>query len=196
MLCNRLCGITIGAGGWYSSLHRGGGNALDSRDCALPSRDEIGTPATRIPFRCIDMGSKFVLKNGPSLAMAIAFSLVFAAGLCVPLRAQVPGNELFAKEPQTPLELWDAVDYLLRTGQEKKALPYLERFVKGKPDDATLEMIRMKYGPSSILSLGDHPGTKAYAEPLAEAMIAAARKFATDPKRLGAIRRRADEIRG
>ncbi len=130
------------------------------------------------------MGSKFMLKNGPSLAMAIAFSLVFVAGHFVPLRAQVPGNELFAKEPQTPLELWDAVDYLLRTGQEKKALPYIEKFVKGKPDDATLEMIRMRYGPSSVLSLADHAGTRAYAEPLAEAMIAAARKFATDPKRL------------
>jgi hypothetical protein len=130
------------------------------------------------------MGGKFMLKNGSSLAMAIAFPLVFAAGLCVPLRAQVPGNELFAKEPQTPLEMWDAVDYLLRTGQEKKALPYLDKFLKSKPDDATLEMIRMRYGPNSVLSLADHPGTRAFAEPLVEAMMAAARKIATDPKRV------------
>ncbi len=39
-------------------------------------------------------------------------------------------------------------------------------------------------GRGSVLSLADHAGTRAYAEPLAEAMIAAARKFATDPKRL------------
>ena len=29
-------------------------------------------------------------------------------------RAQPPGPELFAKEPQTPLELWGAVDYLIK----------------------------------------------------------------------------------
>src|ERR1700677_3073549 len=56
--------------------------------------------------------------------------------------AQAPGPELFAKEPRTPLELWDAIDYLLRTNQGKKALPYIDKFIKGKPDDATLIAIR------------------------------------------------------
>ncbi len=123
-------------------------------------------------------------KHGASRAMRFALFLVMAGGLCVPLRAQAPGTELFAKEPQTPLELWDAVDYLLRTGQDKKALPYLDKFLKGKPDDATLETIRKRYGPSSVLSLADYPATRAFAEPLAEAMMAAARKIATDPKRI------------
>ncbi|MFO0952077.1 MAG: hypothetical protein U0835_13205 [Isosphaeraceae bacterium] len=31
--------------------------------------------------------------------------------------AQPPGPEIFARDPKTPLELWDAVDYLVRTEQ-------------------------------------------------------------------------------
>jgi HEAT repeats len=98
--------------------------------------------------------------------------------------AQAPGPELFAKEPRTPLELWDAIDYLLRTNQAKKALPYIDKFMKGKPDDATLIAIRNRYGPGSILRLNDDPVTRPFAQPLAQAMVAAARKYATRPERI------------
>ena len=98
--------------------------------------------------------------------------------------AQVPGPELFAKEPRTPLELWDAIDYLLRTNQAKKALPYIDRFMKSKPDDATLIAIRNRYGPGSILRLNDDAATRPFAQPLVEAMVAAARKYATRPERI------------
>ncbi len=130
------------------------------------------------------MGVKFRVIHRASRAITVALFLVATTGLCVPLRAQAPGPELFAKQPQTPLELWDAIDYLLRTGQTKKALPFLDKFVKGKPDDATLNIIRQRYGPTSILSLGDDPLTRPFAEPLVEAMVAAARKIATEPKRI------------
>ena len=73
-----------------------------------------------------------------------------------------PGPELFAKEPRTPLELWDAVDYLLRTNQAKKALPYIDRFIKSKPDNATLIAIRNRYGPGSILRLSDDLTTRSF----------------------------------
>ena len=99
--------------------------------------------------------------------------------------AQPPGPELFAKEPRTPLELWDAVDYLLRTNQPKKALPYIDRFVKGKPDDTTLITIRNSYGPGSILRLNDDAATRPFAQPMVEAMVAAAHKYATRPERIG-----------
>ena len=56
--------------------------------------------------------------------------------------------------------------------------------MKSKPDDATLNIIRQRYGPTSILSLGDDRLTRPFAEPLAEAMVAAARKVATEPKRI------------
>ena len=102
----------------------------------------------------------------------------------LPVMAQAPGPELFAKEPRTPLELWDAVDYLLRTNQAKKALPYIDKFLKGKPDDATLIAIRNRYGPGSILRLSDDAATRPFAQPLAEAMVAAARKYASRPERI------------
>ena len=60
--------------------------------------------------------------------------------------AQAPGPELFAKEPKTPIELWEAADYLIRTGQAKKAVPYLDKFQKSQPDDATLVAVRDRYG--------------------------------------------------
>ena len=79
-------------------------------------------------------------------------------------------------------ELWDAVDYLVRTGQAKKAVPYLDKFMKSKPDDATLIAIRNRYGLGSILRLNDDPATQPFAEPLAKTLAAAARTV-RDPAR-------------
>ena len=98
--------------------------------------------------------------------------------------AQAPGPELFAKEPRTPLELWDAIDYLLRTNQGKKAVPFLDKFMKSKPDDTTLIVIRNRYGPGSVLRLNDHDATRPFAQSVADAMVAAARKYATQPERI------------
>jgi HEAT repeat protein len=98
--------------------------------------------------------------------------------------AQPPGPELFAKEPQTPLELWGAVDYLIRTDQVRKAVPYLEKFVKSQPDDATMIAIRDQYGPGSILQLEDYGPTQHFARPLVEALAAAAHKQVTQPRRI------------
>ena len=55
-------------------------------------------------------------------------------GLEPAAKAQVPGPELFAKDPRTPLELWEAVDYLVRTDQAKKAVPYLEAALQSSKD--------------------------------------------------------------
>jgi HEAT repeat protein len=105
--------------------------------------------------------------------------------------AQVPGPELFAKEPRTPMELWDAIDYLLRTNQSQKALPFVDKFIKSKPDDATLIAIRNRYGPGSVLRLNDHDVTRPFAQTVAEAMVTAARKYASQPER---IKRFIDEL--
>jgi HEAT repeat protein len=98
--------------------------------------------------------------------------------------AQAPGPELFAKEPRTPLELWDAIDYLLRTNQGKKALPFLDKFIKSKPDDTTLIAIRNRYGPGSVLRLNDDDATRPFAQTVADAMVSAARKYASQPERI------------
>jgi HEAT repeat protein len=116
-------------------------------------------------------------------ALTLTLALI-APGLGSRALAQVPGPELFAKEPRTPLELWDAVDYLLRSNQAQKALPYIDRFMKSKPDDATLISIRNRYGPGSILRLNDDAATRPFAQPMVEAMVAAARIYATRPERI------------
>jgi HEAT repeat protein len=117
----------------------------------------------------------------------VFFSVVFMLPVAEqgsPLLAQIPGPELFAKEPQTPLELWDAIDYLVRTDQAKKAIPYLDKFMKSRPDDVTLITIRNRYGPGSILRLSDDELTRPFAKPLVEVMVSAAKKYAAHPERI------------
>jgi hypothetical protein len=116
-------------------------------------------------------------------ALSLGFGLIGIVASSMVL-AQAPGPELFAKEPHTPLELWDAVDYLLRTNQGKKAVPYIDRFIKSKPDDAALIAIRNRYGPGSILRLSDDAATRPFAQSMVEAMVSAARKYATRPEQV------------
>src|ERR1017187_2540150 len=129
-------------------------------------------------------GNRFKASGLAYLIVLLALMVPNMPGLSVPVSAQVPGPELFAKEPRTPLELWDAIDYLLRTDQAKKALPFLDKFVKSQPDDVTLIAIRNRYGLGSILLLSDDASTRPFAKPLSEAMISAARKYVTQPDRI------------
>ncbi len=137
--------------------------------CRYPLHRRVAARSRRLAVSLTGLLIALSASAGPSCRQAIA---------------QPPGPELFAKEPQTPLELWGAVDYLIRTKQAKKALPYLERFSKGNPDDATLIAIRNRYGLGSILQLTDDPATRPYAKPLADALAAASRRFATQPERM------------
>ncbi len=131
--------------------------------------------------RRVAAGTGRLAVNLPVLLLAMAVSV---GPDLTTATAQPPGPELFAKEPQTPVELWDAVDYLIRTHQVKKALPYLDRFAKSQPDDITLITIRNRYGPASILQLMDDPATRPYAKPLADALMGASRRYATQPERI------------
>src|SRR5262249_59937226 len=89
---------------------------------------------------------------------------VAMATMAVPAaRAQAPGPELFAREPRTPIELWEAADYLMRTGQAPKAVPYLDRFQKSRPDDATMIAVRDRFGVGSFMRLDDNPATRPFA---------------------------------
>jgi hypothetical protein len=125
-----------------------------------------------------------------SLALAIA-------GLSSAVNAQVPGPESFVQEPRTPMELWSAIDYLVRTGQIKQAVPYLEKFTSSQLDDATLIQIRDKFGTGSLLRLEDDPATRKYAQPLVEKLTQAARRHAAHPDRIArfvaALSRSAEE---
>ncbi len=86
--------------------------------------------------------------------------------------------------PKTPTEYWDAIDYLVRTGQGRLAVPYLNGFLKSNPDDATLVRIRDQYGLGSVLRLQDDPATRAAAEPLLKRFAVAIRRVAADPRRI------------
>ena len=116
------------------------------------------------------------------LSAAFALGLIALAGSRA--MAQAPGPEMFAKPPKTPLELWDAVDYLVRTGQADRAVPYLNAFVAADPPEAILLQIRERYGVGSILRLDDHPETKAAARPLLDKINAAVKQNATEPERM------------
>ena len=96
-------------------------------------------------------------------------------------RGQAPGPEIFAKPPKTPLELWDAADYLVRTGQVRQAVPYLDKFLKSQPDDDDAAR-RSATGTASgsILRLDDDPATRALARPLV-AMLGRGRRSGTRP---------------
>ncbi|HEV3167608.1 MAG TPA: HEAT repeat domain-containing protein [Isosphaeraceae bacterium] len=107
-----------------------------------------------------------------------------ASGRSTPPDRKAPGPESFAKTPKTPLELWDAVDYLVRVGHADQAVPYLKAFVDSKPDDTMLLEIRDRYGDGSIMRLNDDPATRPQARPLMEMLAAAAHRQATRPERI------------
>lgn len=96
-----------------------------------------------------------------------------------------PGLESFATQPETPLELWDAVSYLTRVGRYDQAAPLVDRFLQSNPDDATLLEIRSRFGLGSVLRLQDDPRTAAAVGPLIDLIRGAADRNA----------RRADLIR-
>lgn len=120
---------------------------------------------------------------------AVAVAALAALGWSWPAlaptaRAQAPGPELFAAQPKTPEELWGAVDYLSRTGQGRQAVTYLEAFNKAEVPDAELLKLRDQFGPGSFLRLADDPATQPYARPLADRLVAAARRLQADPERV------------
>ena len=79
-----------------------------------------------------------------SAALALAAGLS-AAGMARTAVAQA-GVEQFAKQPETPLEFWEAADYLFRNGRADQAAAFVRRFLESNPDDATLLEVRDEYG--------------------------------------------------
>ena len=125
---------------------------------------------------------------------AAALLVILAAGAIGPAigvaTAQAPGLETFARPPQTPLELWDAISYLSRVGLTDQAVPLLDRFLQLEPDDATLLEIRDRFGLGSILKLQDDPRTSGRVQEILGRLDAASRRNARREDRL----RRAVEL--
>jgi HEAT repeat protein len=97
---------------------------------------------------------------------------------------QVPVKDVFAREPKTPVEIWEAVAYLLRVGQPDLAAPFVKKFLDAKPDDASLLEVRDTYGAASVLSLSDYPETRPYAKAVVQLLAEASTRNATDPARI------------
>jgi hypothetical protein len=158
-------------------------------DKAVPFLDRLMKhrldPATVLAFRDRFGRDSFdrLYTNAATRPYARLLNNALAAATAPP-EAQAPGPELFAREPRTPIELWDAADYLIRTSQAQKAVPYLDKFQKSKPDDATLVAVRDRFGVGSFMRLNDHPATQPFAQPLTDALAAAARQYATRPDRI------------
>lgn len=114
----------------------------------------------------------------------IALALLALVCAAPSARAQPPGPERFAKAPETPEEYWQAIDYLVRSGQVEQAVPYLKTFLNGNPSDEVLLGIRDRFGAGSILRLGDFPATRAAAAPLVRRLNEASIRSATRPDRL------------
>jgi hypothetical protein len=134
------------------------------------------TFGNRMQLTCGGKGTRFKATSFASRAKSIAEIFVGIRGLCLPAAAQVPGPGRSAKESQNPLELWDAVDYLLGTDQAKRVLPYLDRFMKSKP--------RNRYRRGPILTLCNNPSTWQFAKSVSEAIVVAAHKYATPSERI------------
>jgi len=118
------------------------------------------------------------------ICVAVGLPSTLVPGLITEVRGQVPGPESFHKQPETPMELWEVADYLVRTGQGRQAAPYLDKFMKSNPDDEVLLNIRDRYGVGSVLRLDNYPETRALAAPLASMLAAASHRNATRPERI------------
>ena len=101
-----------------------------------------------------------------------------------PALAQAPGPSRLpgAADPPGALER-DRLPGPDRAEQEGRSVP--GQVHQGQLDDATLVEIRDKYGAGSILRLADDPATSKYAQPLAERLMAAVRRYAAQPERIG-----------
>ncbi len=120
-----------------------------------------------------------------TVSVVVAFLWALAAvWLSFEACGQAPGPEIFAKPPTTPMELWDAADYLIRTGQVQQAVPYLNAFVQSQPDDETLLQIRDRYGAGTFLRLGDYPQTRPLEQGITKMLAAAVHRTATRPDRI------------
>jgi len=105
-------------------------------------------------------------------------------GAVSPASAQSFGLDAFAKPPETPLELWEAIDYLTRIDHYEEAAPLLTRFLESDPDDITLLTIRDRFGVGSILRLEDDERTAGTAERLLERLGEATKRYTRDPERI------------
>ncbi len=69
-------------------------------------------------------------------------------------------------------------------GRPGRRSPYLDKFMKSKPDDAVLLQIRDRYGVGSVLRLDQYPETRSPGSPLSTLLASASLRNSTRPDRI------------
>lgn len=102
---------------------------------------------------------------------------------------QAPGLESFAVQPKTPVELIEAIDYLVRVGRDDQAVGLAQRLVDAKADTDTLLAIRDRFGTARLLSLQTTPNQrlKSLLEQFAETVATAAVEGVRDEERINRL---------
>ena len=73
---------------------------------------------------------------------------------------QAPGLESFAVQPKSPMELVEAIDYLIRVGRDDQAVGLAQRLVDAKADTDTLLAIRDRFGTAKLLGMQTTPNQR------------------------------------
>lgn len=99
---------------------------------------------------------------------------------------QAPGLESFAVQPKTPVELIEAIDYLVRVGRDDQAVGLAQRLVDAQADTDTLLAIRDRFGTARLLSLQNTPNQRLrkLLEQFAETVSTAAVEGVRDEERI------------
>lgn len=99
---------------------------------------------------------------------------------------QLPGLESFAVQPESPLELINAIDYLVRVGLENQAVPLAQKLAQGEEDDETLYSLGQNVGSSKLLALQStsDASLNSAMERFVAKVSEASKRVAQDPERV------------
>lgn len=88
------------------------------------------------------------------------------------------------RQPEKPIEFWDALNGQIAIGKYDEAAVYLKGFLASKPSDEELALIAEDEGMSAYLRLLTIPQLRKDAAVLIEQVSAAQKKFLGDPQRI------------
>ena len=137
-------------------------------------------------------GSLFAMTAGPSQVYSQLSLPVPPPGGSPTLSrslGQAPGLESFAVAPQTPVELVDAIDYLVRVGREDQALPLARKLLDPMPDKEALLDVRNRFGSGKLIGLQNtrDPRLKQLLVQFANEVAKAAKAESTDTERIARL---------
>ncbi|MFV0443244.1 MAG: HEAT repeat domain-containing protein [Planctomycetaceae bacterium] len=113
------------------------------------------------------------------VTLGLAASLAAPAVAWTQDAAEAPG--VLAREPQTPVETFDAALTMLKLSRPELAHQYLVNLLASNPDDATLLEIRSKHGTATFIQLSRLEAIQPESATLLEMLNAAARNQLADP---------------